>query len=227
MSLYYSILDPASICQCKVDIFRTECGRCRCSEDFSHRTYRHRVRTSNPDSPKTALTNGPSPPTTSELAAIALSALLILTGLVGLIVHALHLRIRRLNQLHLTAEPGSIASSLALSSHSGFGDLLVPYDDRQSMRRKLGALRFSLDRRTGAIVAEEYDYVLSGRERGYVLGEYEPPESQFGSTATVTMGGAQGGRGKGSSLGGGMSEVLLSPPTTATFDTHPLVSQPM
>ncbi|KAH8105256.1 hypothetical protein BXZ70DRAFT_1043109 [Cristinia sonorae] len=109
-----------------------------------------------------------------ELAAIALSILLILTGLVGLTIHTLHLRLRRRTKLHLTSEPGSIASALALTSRSGFGELLVPYDDEDSIARKLRGLRFMLDGRTGAIVALESE---EGSEEedvagGYMMGEY-------------------------------------------------------
>jgi hypothetical protein len=60
--------------------------------------------------------------------------------------------------LHLTAAPGTIASAVALTSHSGFGELLYPYDDDETLRQKLAHLRFSLDPRTGAIVADEFDY---------------------------------------------------------------------
>ncbi|TCD70375.1 hypothetical protein EIP91_003727 [Steccherinum ochraceum] len=168
-----------------------------------------------------------------ELAAIALSALLILTGLIGLIVHFLHHRMRRRTGLHLTAEPGSIASSLALTSRSGFGELLVPYDNRKSMRQKLQHLRFSLDQRTGAIVAQEFDYEFGGRERGFVLGDYELPEERYtgvGGTANMTAAQAvqrSAEKGNTTTLPENVSEeVFLSPPNTAPLDTHPLVLQP-
>jgi hypothetical protein len=60
-----------------------------------------------------------------------------------------------MRNLWLTAPPGSIAAIVSLTSHSGFGDLLVPYDDENSMRRKLDGLKFRLDNRTGAILAED------------------------------------------------------------------------
>jgi hypothetical protein len=44
---------------------------------------------------------------------------------------------------------------VSLTSRSGFGELLVPYDDEKSIQQKLSGLRFRLDRRTGAILAEE------------------------------------------------------------------------
>lgn len=55
----------------------------------------------------------------------------------------------------LAAPPGSIAAVVSLTSRSGFGDLLLPYDDEKTLERKLGGLRFRLDKRTGAIVADD------------------------------------------------------------------------
>ena len=75
----------------------------------------------------------------------------------GTAIHLWHRHVRR--NLYLTAHPGSIASIIALTSHSGFGELLYPYDDKAAMRRKLANLRFSLDKRTGAIIADEYGYL--------------------------------------------------------------------
>ena len=91
----------------------------------------------------------------SPLACSLLSAALIIVGLIGLVLHAFHLRIRRESGLYLTTEPGTIATSIALTSHSGFGQLLYPYDDRDTMEKKLQGFRFSLDKRSGAIVADE------------------------------------------------------------------------
>ncbi|OBZ73388.1 hypothetical protein A0H81_07130 [Grifola frondosa] len=99
----------------------------------------------------------------SGLAGHGLATLLFIVGLTGLVLHTLHRRHRR--TLYLTAPPGSIASSLALAYHSGFGELLTPYDDEKSMQRKLASLRFGFDMRTGAIVAEEVGRV--GSEGGY------------------------------------------------------------
>ena len=53
-----------------------------------------------------------------------------------------------------------------MTAHSGFGELLYPYDDKATMRRKLANLRFSLDQRTGAIVADEYGYMEEGMGGG-------------------------------------------------------------
>ena len=68
-------------------------------------------------------------------------------------MHNSHKHARR--NLWLTARPGSIAASVALTSRSGFGELLLPYDDRATMSRKLTGLRFYLDQRTGAILADD------------------------------------------------------------------------
>ena len=42
-----------------------------------------------------------------------------------------------------------------MTSRSGFGDLLLPYDDDRCMPDKLTGLKFHLDPRSGAIIAEE------------------------------------------------------------------------
>lgn len=65
----------------------------------------------------------------------------------------MHRHTRR--NLWLTSPPGSIAAIVSLTSRSGFGELLVPYDDVKSMKEKLSGLRFRLDRRTGAILADD------------------------------------------------------------------------
>ncbi|KAG1820009.1 hypothetical protein EV424DRAFT_1323021 [Suillus variegatus] len=88
-----------------------------------------------------------------SLPAHLLSILFICIGIASLIVHVLHKRSRR--NLWLTSPPGSIATIVALTSRSGFGDLLLPYDDVSRMKNNLAGLTFRLDKRTGAIVAEE------------------------------------------------------------------------
>ena len=60
--------------------------------------------------------------------------------------------------------PGSIAATVALTAHSGFGELLYPYDDLQTIRRKLGKMLFSVDKRTGAVVADVYEDVYGSWE---------------------------------------------------------------
>jgi len=82
-----------------------------------------------------------------------LAFILIFTGIAGFIIQIIHQRERR--KLLLQAPPGSIAAVTALTAHSGFGKLLLPYDDVQTLERKLKGLTFRLDRRTGAIVADD------------------------------------------------------------------------
>ena len=89
------------------------------------------------------------------MAAHGLAAVLLAVGIVGMLVHLLHRHARR--DLYLTAPPGSIGASMALAFHAGFGASLTPYDDGESIGRKLRSMRFSMDRRTGAILAEEVD----------------------------------------------------------------------
>ncbi|KAF5319193.1 hypothetical protein D9619_008744 [Psilocybe cf. subviscida] len=84
-----------------------------------------------------------------------LAIILIITGIIGMLVHFNHRRQRQ--TLKLAAPPGSIASVVALTSRSGFGDMLYPYDDEATLEKKLDGLRFRLDRRTGAILAEDLD----------------------------------------------------------------------
>ncbi|KAF8063359.1 hypothetical protein FPV67DRAFT_238820 [Lyophyllum atratum] len=87
------------------------------------------------------------------LPAHTLAIILILTGIIGLFVQFLHQRERR--KLLVAAPPGSIAAIVSLTSRSGFGELLFPYDDEATLERKLKGLKFRLDRRTGAILADD------------------------------------------------------------------------
>jgi len=89
------------------------------------------------------------------LPAHVLAILLILTGLIGTFLQVISRR--RIKKLLLAAHPGSIASAIALTSRSGFGELLLPYDDELTLEKKLDGLRFRLDKRTGAIVADEVE----------------------------------------------------------------------
>ncbi|KAJ7575407.1 hypothetical protein C8J56DRAFT_871477 [Mycena floridula] len=82
-------------------------------------------------------------------------------GLLGLILHILNRRQRR--KLLLMSPPGTIASIVALTAHSGFGQLLLPYDNDETLAHKLRNLRFRLDRRTGAIVANDYNEDFEGK----------------------------------------------------------------
>ncbi|KAH7886617.1 hypothetical protein F5I97DRAFT_1020265 [Phlebopus sp. FC_14] len=102
------------------------------------------------------------------LPAHILCVLMILIGLVGFVVHLLHKRSRR--NVWLTSPPSSIAAIVSLTSRSGFGELLLPYDDERRMRHNLAGLTFRLDRRTGAIVAEEEFGGANGTDKTALLG---------------------------------------------------------
>lgn len=102
------------------------------------------------------------------LPAQLLSMLFICIGITSLIVHVLHKRSRR--NLWLTSPPGSIAAIVSLTSRSGFGDLLLPYDDVSRMKSNLAGLTFRLDKRTGAIVAEEDFGVVNTSDNTALLG---------------------------------------------------------
>ncbi|TEB26481.1 hypothetical protein FA13DRAFT_1636029 [Coprinellus micaceus] len=80
-----------------------------------------------------------------------LASILVFTGIVGMIIHVLHRGQRK--KLRLSAEPGTIAAAAALVSRSGWGNLLTPYDGELTMEQKLEGLKFSFDKRTGAIIA--------------------------------------------------------------------------
>ena len=88
-----------------------------------------------------------------SLPAHTLATIMFLMGAAGAIFHFISRRERR--KLLLATRPGSIAAIVALTSRSGWGELLLPYDDEDSMAEKLDTLRFGLDARTGAIVAED------------------------------------------------------------------------
>lgn len=78
---------------------------------------------------------------------------MLAVAIVGLGLHLLHRRARR--DLYLAARPGTIASTVALTAHSEFADLLEPFDDRRRMTHKLEGLSFRIDKQTGAIVAND------------------------------------------------------------------------
>ncbi|KAJ7485219.1 hypothetical protein B0H11DRAFT_2018547 [Mycena galericulata] len=84
-----------------------------------------------------------------------LAFFLFITGFLGVFLHLINRRQRR--SLFLAAPPGTVAAALALTARSGFGDLLLPYDDLFTMEKKLDGLRFRLDKRTGAILADDYE----------------------------------------------------------------------
>jgi hypothetical protein len=94
------------------------------------------------------------------LAAHALAAICLLTATTGFFLHFWHFRERR--NIYLAHAPGSIGSAVALTSHSGFGELLMPYDNTATFSRALAPLRFGLDRRTGAIVVDDSAIAYAG-----------------------------------------------------------------
>jgi len=66
-----------------------------------------------------------------------------------------------------------------MTSRSGFGELLFPYDDDRQIRDKLTGLKFRLDPRSGAIISEEEPSV--GKEEDPSLsGEDIHPSTRFG-----------------------------------------------
>jgi hypothetical protein len=75
-------------------------------------------------------------------------------------LHYLHFRRRR--DIYLAHPPGSIASAMALTAHSGFGEVLRPYDNKEAFSRALAPLRFCLDSRTGAIVVDDSTVAYAG-----------------------------------------------------------------
>lgn len=128
----------------------------------------------------------------SEVPAHFLAILLIIIGSTGLIVGILHRNARR--AVFLAAPPGTIASAVSLTSHSGFGQLLFPYDTEEAMRHKMYGLNFGLDQRTGAILT--YD-------------KYGAP--------TEMMGGVDGASASADRLGAGLGgSGLVTSPTSAT-----------
>ncbi|KAJ7207916.1 hypothetical protein GGX14DRAFT_454812 [Mycena pura] len=100
----------------------------------------------------------------SPLPGHALAFLLFASGFLGVFLHLISRRQRR--ALYLTAPPGTAAAALALTARSGFGELLLPYDDFATLEKKLDGLRFRLDKRTGAILADAYDSADDASFRG-------------------------------------------------------------
>ncbi|KAI0274072.1 hypothetical protein BGY98DRAFT_921139 [Russula aff. rugulosa BPL654] len=104
-----------------------------------------------------------------------LSALCVGISSVVLVLHFMHFKQRR--DVYLAHPPGTIASSLALTAHSGFGELLLPYDNQAALAHALQSFRFCLDRRTGAIILDETSFAFAG----------EPPAQPTRPTRDETM----------------------------------------
>ncbi|KAJ7046989.1 hypothetical protein C8F04DRAFT_1062401 [Mycena alexandri] len=88
------------------------------------------------------------------LPAHALSVVLTFIGFSALFLHIVHSRQRR--RFFLAASPGSIAHIISMTAHARFGEKLYPYDDDETLARKLAGLNFGLDPRTGAVVADRH-----------------------------------------------------------------------
>ena len=88
-----------------------------------------------------------------RLPANVLSTIMFLMGTAGAVIHFLSRRERR--RLLLATMPGTIAAVVSLTSRSGWGELLLPYDDRENLTEKLSTHKFGLDPRTGAIVVDD------------------------------------------------------------------------
>jgi len=97
--------------------------------------------------------NGCAPYRNRPAAAHILATLCILVAGAVFVLHLMHFRQRR--GIYLAHPPGSIGSAVALTSHSGFGQLLLPYNNTAESSRALASLRFCLDGRTGAIVVDD------------------------------------------------------------------------
>ncbi|CAA7266310.1 unnamed protein product [Cyclocybe aegerita] len=138
------------------------------------------------------------------LPAHILACILIFTGIGGISIQVI-LRNKR-KKLLLAAPPGSIAAVVALTARSGFGELLLPYDDELTLERKLDGLRFRLDRRTGAILAEEDD----GAAYGVALGRDD---------AMLSLLGKRFGKGKKSKRGakGSDEDADLDPEASSSY----------
>lgn len=99
------------------------------------------------------------------LAGHALSVFLILIGLTMIFVGIAHHQVRK--GVYLASAPGSIASAVTLTSHSGFGMFLNPFDTDASISKKLSPLRFRLDHRTGAILAVDAPGTAAANQKRY------------------------------------------------------------
>ncbi|KAJ7685363.1 hypothetical protein DFH06DRAFT_40452 [Mycena polygramma] len=125
-----------------------------------------------------------------ELPAHALTVVLALIGLSALFIHILHSRQRK--RFFLAASPGSIAHIISMTAHARFGEKLYPYDDDDTLALKLTGLTFSLDPRTGAVVADRDLGPVTARV-GLVTPYTVPdmrPRSSTGGLTENTFGGA-------------------------------------
>lgn len=122
------------------------------------------------------------------LASHALAVILIIIGLLMYFVGIRHHMVRR--GVFLASAPGSIASGTSLTSHSGFGVLLNPYDTDAEIAAKMDQLLFSLDTRTGAITAVDRPgaaYISRDEAKGYNNDEsFEKDDGRVSSPVSLS-----------------------------------------
>ncbi|KAJ7775089.1 hypothetical protein B0H16DRAFT_1303748 [Mycena metata] len=129
------------------------------------------------------------------LPAHALSAVLTFIGLSALFLHIVHSRQRR--RFFLAASPGSIAHIISMTAHARFGEKLYPYDDDETLARKLAGLNFSLDPRTGAVVADRHLGPVAAPSSAFTVTPYTEAELRpRSSSSTVAESAVVGGYGR-------------------------------
>ncbi|KAJ7034666.1 hypothetical protein C8F04DRAFT_1182944 [Mycena alexandri] len=125
-----------------------------------------------------------------------LAFLLFASGFLGVFLQIINRRQRR--NLFLAATAWVNRGCSRLTSRSGFGDLLLPYDDITTIEKKLDGLRFRLDKRTGAILADDYEPTADDSFRGpddammSLLGHREPMQSSSQLAQTAALEAATG-----------------------------------
>ncbi|KAJ7172297.1 hypothetical protein C8R46DRAFT_143306 [Mycena filopes] len=129
----------------------------------------------------------------------ALAVVLTFIALSALLLHLVHSRQRR--RFFLAASPGSIAHIISMTAHARFGEKLYPYDDDETLARKLAGLSFSLDPRTGAVVADRHLGPVTAPVGGVTPYRVTPnaenvlrPRSSMSTVGGSTFEGGYGGR---------------------------------
>ncbi|KAF7338148.1 hypothetical protein MVEN_02039600 [Mycena venus] len=147
-----------------------------------------------------------------EIPAHALSVVLVLIGFSALFIHILHSRQRR--RFFLAAAPGSIAHIISMTAHARFGEKLYPYDDDETLARKLAGLSFGLDPRTGAVVADRNVGQVTapaGSVTPYNVPDLRPhPSMSALSESTDTLAGTYSDEGKGKAQASRSSSPMFS-----------------
>ncbi|KZT34086.1 hypothetical protein SISSUDRAFT_318122 [Sistotremastrum suecicum HHB10207 ss-3] len=88
----------------------------------------------------------------SPIATHILAAALVILGCLGFIVHLYHKKLREPLALHHS--PGTIASAVAITANSDFGNLMHGKQQEKEIVQALRNKRFKLDRSTGKIVLD-------------------------------------------------------------------------